>query len=541
MGLGKTLQTISLVYTMLDAIDRQCKDFEGSTFAARRVLILCPPTVQANWALEFLKWVGVAEYSSPMVERIDTPILPAPFALPPDGALTGDARTQHLKLLAKVRERAKAVVTQVINFGLLKQVSNRIRALKSWHERGGVMIMGYSAFRDVMMIASGDSSNANSDWEDFVPDIRLWMLDRGPSLIIADEGHNIKNPATRISTMANLLRSKSRICLTGYPLQNNLEEYWTMVDFCYPNFLSNLSDFRNSYVNPIKNGLYSDSDFSAKKLSNFRMRALQKLLAPVVDRRDASLLYHVLPRKVEFIISCPLGEVQRELYVSYIEHFCNPASSDDRGMNRNLLLHGATLTTICNHPAICKAKLDYHRDLLSRKVGRRMKQISIEDLAEGDDNETVDVETLRSTADEEWTRDIFERHTRMTEVRGSCETLFVPELESPTLSVKTLILLEIINKSVALGERVLVFSRSIQTLDYLQQVVSQLDVAAGPATPRGQSGMVRIDGKTPVSDRQMLIDEFNAPNSPHNVFFISSQTGSLGINLVSASRVIIYD
>ncbi|ORX64825.1 hypothetical protein DL89DRAFT_228834, partial [Linderina pennispora] len=140
------------------------------------------------------------------------------------------------------------------------------------------------------------------------------MLDHGPSLIIADEGHNIKNPSTRISTMANLLRSKSRVCLTGYPLQNNLEEYWTMVDFCYPNFLSNLSDFRNSYINPIKSGLYSDSDASAKRLSTLRMKVLQRLLVPVVDRRDSSLLYHVLPRKVEYIISCPLADVQRELY-----------------------------------------------------------------------------------------------------------------------------------------------------------------------------------------------------------------------------------
>ncbi|KAJ1935886.1 hypothetical protein EC988_008351, partial [Linderina pennispora] len=224
----KTLQTISFVYTMLDAIDRQCKDFAGSTFAARRVLILCPPTVQANWTLEFLKWTGVAEYSSPIVERIDTPILPAPFELPPDGILVGGARLKHLKLLAKVRERAKTVITQVINFGLQKLISSRIKALKSWHERGGVMVMGYSSFRDVMQIASGEHGNINSGWEDFVPDIRLWMLDHGPSLIIADEGHNIKNPSTRISTMANLLRSKSRVCLTGYPLQNNLEEYWTM-------------------------------------------------------------------------------------------------------------------------------------------------------------------------------------------------------------------------------------------------------------------------------------------------------------------------
>ncbi|ORX65433.1 hypothetical protein DL89DRAFT_270965 [Linderina pennispora] len=438
-----------------------CKDFAGSTFAARRVLILCPPTVQANWTLEFLKWTGVAE--------VDTPILPAPFELPPDGILAGDARLKHLKLLAKVRERAKTVITQ-------KLISS------------GVMVMGYSSFRD--------HGNINSGWEDFVPDIRLWMLDH-------DEGHNIKNPSTRISTMANLLRSKSR---------NNLEEYWTMVDFCYPNFLSNLSDFRNSYINPIKSGLYSDSDASAKRLSTLRMKVLQRLLVPV-----------------EYIISCPLADVQRELYVSYIEHFCNMATADDRNLNKDLLLHGSTLTTICNHPAVCKAKLAYHRKLLSRKDAKRIKQITLMEFAEGDDSEVVDVETLKSTADERWTRDIFERHSQMVELQGAHQR------------ISMLILLEIISKSVALGERVLVFSRSIQTMDYIQRVVKDLRVAVGPTTPFMQSGMVRIDGSTPVVDRQMLIDQFNVPKSPHNMFLISSMTGSLGINLVSASRVVIFD
>ncbi|KAJ1952401.1 hypothetical protein EC988_003576, partial [Linderina pennispora] len=314
-----------------------------------------------------------------------------------------------------------------------------------------------------------------------------------------------------------------------------------MVDFCYPNFLSNLSDFRNSYVNPIKNGLYSDSDASAKRLSTLRMKVLQRLLAPVVDRRDSSLLYHVLPRKVEYIISCPLADVQRELYVSYIEHFCNMATADDRNLNKDLLLHGSTLTTICNHPAICKAKLAYHRKLLSRKDAKRIKQITLMEFAEGDDSELVDVETLKSTADEGWTRDVFERHSQMVELQGARQRISVEELQSPTLSLKMLILLEIISKSVALGERVLVFSRSIQTMDYIQRVVKDLRVAVGPTTPFMQSGIVRIDGSTPVVDRQMLIDQFNAPKSPHNMFLISSMTGSLGINLVSASRVVIFD
>ncbi|KAJ1931557.1 hypothetical protein GGF37_007357, partial [Kickxella alabastrina] len=59
MGLGKTLQTVAFVYTLLNEILEGSADFAHSTFGTRRVLVLCPPTVQSNWAAEFEKWTGV--------------------------------------------------------------------------------------------------------------------------------------------------------------------------------------------------------------------------------------------------------------------------------------------------------------------------------------------------------------------------------------------------------------------------------------------------------------------------------------------------
>ncbi|KAJ2814882.1 hypothetical protein GGI24_006233, partial [Coemansia furcata] len=98
-----------------------------------------------------------------------------------------------------------------------------------------------------------------------------------------------------------------------------------------------------------------------------------------------------------------------------------------------------------------------------------------------------------------------------------------------------MLMLDIIHLSIAQGERVLVFTRSIPTLDYLQQAVE----ASGILATSGSS--LRIDGSTNVSYHQDLIDSFNTPNSPHYLFFISSDTGSIGVNLVAASRVIIFD
>ena len=73
-------------------------------------------------------------------------------------------------------------------------------------------------------------------------------------IVVADEGHQIKNPATRKFAAVSSLSTKRRIALTGYPLQNNLDEYYTMIRWCLPDALGDPSYFHSTFANPNHDG-----------------------------------------------------------------------------------------------------------------------------------------------------------------------------------------------------------------------------------------------------------------------------------------------
>lgn len=88
---------------------------------------------------------------------------------------------------------------------------------------------------------------------------------------------------------------------------------------------------------------------------------------------------------------------------------------------------------------------------------------------------------------------------------------------------------EIIAKCQKEGKRMLLFSQFVMILDILQVALDHLDIR-----------YTRLDGSTKTDERQALVDEFTE-DSDITVFLLSTKAGGVGINLVAASVVVIYD
>ena len=167
-------------------------------------------------------------------------------------------------------------------------------------------MMGYELYRQLSNKKSrkrkGKGDQEQKSDSSVLHDIQKYLVSPGPDLVICDEGHRIKNSHASISQVSDRgerkrilvilfqalkqIRTKRRVVLTGYPLQNNLIEYWCMVDFVRPNFLGNKTEFSNMFERPIQNGQCIDSTPKDVRLMKHRAHVLHQQLKGFVQRLE---------------------------------------------------------------------------------------------------------------------------------------------------------------------------------------------------------------------------------------------------------------
>lgn len=98
----------------------------------------------------------------------------------------------------------------------------------------------------------------------------------------------------------------------------------------------------------------------------------------------------------------------------------------------------------------------------------------------------------------------------------------------------------ILEESIKLGDRLLVFSQSLLTLNILERFLKSKKIPDGDCNWSKNVTYFRLDGSTTALERERLINDFNS-NPKVKLFLVSTRAGSLGINLVGANRVIVFD
>lgn len=441
-----------------------------------------------------------------------------------------------------------------------KNVPERVDALKTWQRRGGIGIIHYDAFRVLVQDATG-SSKAKTMKMKFAKDrdaVVSALLDPGPDIVVCDEGHLLKNNKSKLSLALSQVKTIRRIVLTGTPLQNNLNEYHTMVNFVKPNLLGSQKEFTNRFANPIKNGQCKDSSERDVKVMKRRAHVLHSKLDGCVQRLDYSVLTPYLPAKYEYCITIKLSDKQKALYRDYL---ANHVSTDPVERARRLLPTYAVLIKLIAHPVVLSMAKPASSDMEETDEEGSLKDFICDDEAERDS--TTPAEADDSDSDIEELDDDGEkkkkaapppaRRTRATAKDDPLEELPAggekavfgrewwashfekkEDMYDTNLSGKLVILQEILKNCEEMEDRVLVFSQYLTSLDIIEEFLAEWDkegednnkktrsapvtfpaTVAAPSAGRWRSGTeyFRIDGATKTSDRQRSCDTFNKKTS----------------------------
>ena len=165
------------------------------------------------------------------------------------------------------------------------------------------------------------------------------------SYAVLDEAQHIKNRGTRNAKSVKMIQAAHRLILTGTPIENSLDELWSLMDFLMPGFLSSYDRFLEKYIRVQGTQHVQNIEYLKKKVS------------PFILRRMKSDVLQDLPPVSEIVYHCQLSDAQLELYKSYA------ASARDElvklverdGFDKVQIHVLATLTRlkqICCHPAI---------------------------------------------------------------------------------------------------------------------------------------------------------------------------------------------
>lgn len=330
----------------------------------------------------------------------------------------------------------------------------------------------------------------------------------GFNVVVYDEGHMLKNSTSDRFIKLMKLKANFRLLLTGTPLQNNLKELMSLLEFILPSIFVSEKEGLKYVFNQKASTKDSSKDYNPL-LSQRAINKAKKMMAPFILRRRKDQVLKHLPPKIQDLQYCDMTPEQALIYDREIERGVS-LKRQNNGKTANILM---ALRKAAIHPLLFRSI--YDDDKLKIMAKDIMK------------------EPQYATANETY---IFEDMQVMTDFELNNLCVQFPSIDEFKLdeaaflnSGKVAKLGHLLPEIIEQDGKVLIFSLFTQVLDILEPVLSMWDIK-----------FLRLDGQTPVDMRQDLIDKFSEEESIP-VFLLSTKAGGFGINLVCANHVILFD
>lgn len=175
------------------------------------------------------------------------------------------------------------------------------------------------------------------------------------SFCIIDEAQHIKNKKSKRARSVKHINARTKIAVSGTPLENNIAELWSIFDFIMPGFLGTAKQFQHDFEEPLQG-----FDIEKRKAS---LTKLHQICTPFIIRRTKDTVYKELPPKIEQTIITELTEKQKTLYLSTLssvrDHFQSILDENKFNNNRIDFLSALTkLRQITLHPALIYPELE---------------------------------------------------------------------------------------------------------------------------------------------------------------------------------------
>ncbi|XP_004625546.1 lymphoid-specific helicase [Octodon degus] len=343
--------------------------------------------------------------------------------------------------------------------------------------------------------------------------------------LIVDEGHRIKNMNCRLIRELKRFNADNKLLLTGTPLQNNLSELWSLLNFLLPDVFDDLKSFESWF--DITSLSETAEDIIAKEREQNVLHMLHQILTPFLLRRLKSDVALEVPPKREVVVYAPLSKKQEVFYTAIVNRtIANMFGSSEK---ETVVLSPNGRPKRRTRKSINYSKIDEFPNELEKLISQIQPEIGRERPV-GEVNGPLESEI-----------DLKLQNIMML-LRKCCNHAYLIEYpidpvtqefkideELVTNSGKFLILDRMLPELKRRGHKVLLFSQMTRMLDILMDYCHFRSF-----------NFSRLDGSMSYSEREKNMHDFNTDPNVF-IFLVSTRAGGLGINLTAADTVIIYD